>query len=443
MLRHLACDLPIQLWHFEHEIDDIMRTIVDPLGVACVNADEYRQEYNLRILGGWEVKAVSLRFCPYKEVLLLDADNVPVQNPFFLFECGPFRETGAVFWPDYGKLAPDREIWGVFETPNADYPDQHEFESGQVLLNKELAWRPLCLTVWMNEHSDYFYRFIHGDKCTFEMAWKRLRAPFHLIPKPIHTLAATMCQHSPVDGSRLFQHRNLDKWTLDGSNRKIHDFWYEDLCRRFLSELRARWTGRPFFSEEFRGTAAFQEVAGNRFIYRRLGHDERIMEFRVDGTIGQGSAHWERFWCINRFDDEFLLSILGNEPICHLKKGPHGVWTGSWLHFEKMPIELLPVGYKSQAEQDLIAQLENRQFIYRRVGYDHRVLAFLEHPRMGEGSAGYEQRWDVVSRDGETVIVISSETEPICYLYLFPDGIWRGRWLRFEKMAIELVEQSC
>src|SRR5258708_23628953 len=80
MLRHLGCTLPVQFWHLDDEIDEAMRAIVAPLGVACVNAHEVerRNEEPRRKLGGWELKPFALLHCPYQEVLLLDADNVAV-----------------------------------------------------------------------------------------------------------------------------------------------------------------------------------------------------------------------------------------------------------------------------------------------------------------------------------------------------------------------------
>src|SRR4029453_2174085 len=96
------------------------------------------------------------------------ADNVPVRNPEYLFDAEPYRQRGAVFWPDYGRLAPTRAIWRICGVP---YRDEPEFESGQILLNKRRCWRALQLTMHMNEHSDFYYNYVYGDKETFHMAW--------------------------------------------------------------------------------------------------------------------------------------------------------------------------------------------------------------------------------------------------------------------------------
>ena len=245
MLRHVGCRLPVQLWHLPNEVDDVMRELVAPLGVACIDASEVeaRIRRKARILNGWELKPFAILGCPYEEVLLIDADNVPVMDPTRLFDARPYREAGAAFWPDFGRLDADREIWAICEVPFRDEP---EFETGQILVNRRRCWRALWLTMHYNEHSDYYYRFVHGDKETFHMAFLRTETPFAMTSFGLHAISATMCQHD-FAGRRIFQHRNMDKWRLDGQNQRVEDFWFEEACLNFLSELRKKWSGRPFW----------------------------------------------------------------------------------------------------------------------------------------------------------------------------------------------------
>lgn len=240
MLRQLGCSLPIQFWYLgRQELDERMEALIKPLGVECVDALKLREKHPARILNGYELKPYSILHCPFKEVLLLDADNVAIVNPEFLFETPQFKETGAIFWPDYGRLGRTRTIWKICAVA---YRDEPEFESGQIVIDKERCWRPLCLAMWYNEHSDYFYHHIHGDKDTFHMAFRRLEYPYSMPKTPIHTLPGTMCQHD-FDGRRIFQHRNLAKWCLHGKNRRIPDFGLEDQCLEYLRILRNQWDG--------------------------------------------------------------------------------------------------------------------------------------------------------------------------------------------------------
>jgi hypothetical protein len=242
MLRRLGCRLPIQLWHLgKKEMDSRMQALLAPLGVECVDAFEVRKKIPVRILKGWELKAYAILHSSFSEVLLLDADNVPVENPEFLFDTPQFQTRGAIFWPDY-EDARNPKARPVWRSCGLRPPAEQEFESGQMMVSKPRCWRALCLSLWFNENSDFYYQYVHGDKETFHLAFRKMRQRYFLVPKPVHPLEATMCQHE-FDGRRIFQHRNRDKWILSGRNKRIQGFWFERECRGYLAQLRRAWHG--------------------------------------------------------------------------------------------------------------------------------------------------------------------------------------------------------
>ncbi|HUD46726.1 MAG TPA: glycosyltransferase family 9 protein [Candidatus Baltobacteraceae bacterium] len=260
MLRRVGCSLPIQLWYLgRKEMDSRMKALVAPLGVECVDATKVRRKFPARILQGWELKPYALLHSPYREVLLMDADNVAVMNPEFLFDTPEFRDTGAIFWPDFirgtGKKA--RTIWRSF---GMRIPDELEFESGQIVLNKERCWRALCLTHWINDNSDFYYRHMHGDKETFHVAFRKLKAPYSLIQKPIDPVPGVMCQHDFL-GRRIFQHRNMEKWDLF-FNKRIKGLRWEKRCHAYISELRRAWDGRIQSDAQWKGLTESRRVKG-------------------------------------------------------------------------------------------------------------------------------------------------------------------------------------
>ena len=242
MLRRLGCSLPIQIWHLgKKEMDARMKALLAPLGVECVDATKVRKKFPARILQGWELKPYALLHSPYREVLLLDADNVPVVNPEFLFATPEFRATGAIFWPDFAHGA-NQKAFAIWRSFGLRIPDEFEFESGQIVLDKERCWQALCLTWWINENSDFFYRHLHGDKETFRLAFRKLKTAYALVSKPIEALPGVMCQHD-FRGRRIFQHRNGEKWDLF-FNKRIKGFRWEKQCLADLSDLRRVWDGR-------------------------------------------------------------------------------------------------------------------------------------------------------------------------------------------------------
>ena len=160
-----------------------------------------------------------------------------------------------------------RKIWRYCEVP---YRNEPEFESGQIVVNKEVCWRALNLAWWYNDHSEFFYRHIHGDKDTFHMAWRRTNRPYSMPPFPIDSLQGVMCQHD-FTGRRIFQHRNSHKWSFFGENRRIDGFRFEEDCRTHLERLRELWSGticgqqecRTAFGSRFRTDTVDREVFGS------------------------------------------------------------------------------------------------------------------------------------------------------------------------------------
>lgn len=240
MLRRLGCSLPIQFWHLgKGEADERMVAWLKPLNVECVDALTIREQHPARILNGWELKPYAILHSPFKDVLLLDADNVPVVNPEFLFETRAYRETGAIFWPDEARLIKSKKIWEICGAPFRDEP---EFDSGQIVVDKEKCWRALSLSWWYNEHSDFYYQHTYGDKETFHVAFAKLNTAYAMPKRAVKSLEGTMCQHD-FRGRRIFQHRNTAKWKLIGENKLIRGFRYQEECLSFLRHLRRKWKG--------------------------------------------------------------------------------------------------------------------------------------------------------------------------------------------------------
>ena len=242
MLRRSGCQLPVQLWHLgEKELDERMAGLLKPLNVECVDACRLRRKFPIRRLAGFELKPYAILHSPFREVLLLDADNVPVVDPGFLFETREFQITGAIFWPDYGHARTERTR-AIWQSCGLRPPGEPEFETGQIVVDKSRCWRALNLCVWFNDNSEFYYQYVHGDKETFHLAFRKLKQPYSMVLKPIHTLKGTMCQHD-FEGRRIFQHRNMDKWDFFARNKRVKDFWFEQECRGYLTELQRVWDG--------------------------------------------------------------------------------------------------------------------------------------------------------------------------------------------------------
>ncbi len=241
MLRRWGCRLPVEFWHLgPGEMDENMKSLVQPLGVTCIDALELRKKRPARILRGWEAKPYAVLHTQFREVMLIDADNVPTRDPEYLFDTPEFVRTGAIFWPDRGRLQREHPIW---ELCGIAYRDEPEFESGQMVIDKQRCWSALRLTMWYNEHSDFFYRHIHGDKETFHLAWRKLGLDYAMPGRGVCDLHGNLCQHD-FDSYRIFQHRGSNKWDLGGTNPSVPGFLYEPECLEYVEQLRRAWDGK-------------------------------------------------------------------------------------------------------------------------------------------------------------------------------------------------------
>jgi hypothetical protein len=72
------------------------------------------------------------------------------------------------------------------------------------------------------------------------------------------------------------------------------------------------------------------ELTGLRFIYRRVGHDDRWLSFGKDRLVLDGAALRERLRHVNQVDGAAVLTLSRlDRPTCHLRLDPDGIWRGS------------------------------------------------------------------------------------------------------------------
>jgi hypothetical protein len=339
-LRHVGCALPVELWYRgEPEYMPAFVTLMEPLGVTWVDACRVAQAHQHRRLNGFEMKPFAIQWSRFQEVLFLDADNVTVADPTYLFDDPRYKSVGSIIWPDYHRLARTRKAWQIFDVP---YRDEPEAESGQVLVDKSRAWQALCLAHWYGERSKFTWQHVYGDKELFHLCWRRL-SNYVMPSRGIQTLRnergqhRTMCQHD-LDGRRVFQHHNTRKWSL-GAFEHVPGFQLETEIRGWLDELRTVYSPAAQTPATLADQAAIAALAGQTLMYTRVGHGSREIVLASDGTFVKGGAKCERHWTIR--DGRLLIAHEDGRLMMDLQPINNG-WHGRWLHYERMPINVHP-----------------------------------------------------------------------------------------------------
>ncbi|KAI7879378.1 hypothetical protein K492DRAFT_178835 [Lichtheimia hyalospora FSU 10163] len=260
---HLSCNLPVEIWHLpdEHPSDDIKKQL-DEYGATARNLAESTLP---RPMGErttaekqFQIKAAAIINSRFQEVLYLDSDNSPAINPTFLFDTKGYRETGALFWPDFWKTHTENSIFDILQVP---CKDEWEQESGQMVIDKKRAWRPLQLAWYMQKNYDLYFQFLNGDKDTFKFAWKALHAPYHMVQVFLgmggSTVAGRFCGHTMLqytddiysEDKPIFVHANLmkitDKNHFMQGDPPIERPWQE--IKRYTKSRSNTWLSPAFY----------------------------------------------------------------------------------------------------------------------------------------------------------------------------------------------------
>jgi hypothetical protein len=206
LLRHYKCELPIEIWHAgADEIPDWAKPLFELHNASLHDITAYTKDRSLQNLRGFPLKTASIIATRLRDVLFLDADCFPVQNPEFLFHSEEYGHTGAIFFPDHKRhfLLPEKAIWDFVQM---DYTGDNEFETGIFVIDKIHCWKALNLADWMNAGANFWYQHAMGDKDTFYLSWRKLQRPYTMAP-PCRRFPTILTRHYWHDGSHIADHR--------------------------------------------------------------------------------------------------------------------------------------------------------------------------------------------------------------------------------------------
>lgn len=223
LLREAGSTLRIQVWHLgKAEMTEDQRALFAPYNVETRDFEDFVGSELLKPIQAnvgmrlFQLKPLAILHSDLQEIMLLDSDNVPLADPAYLFSSEEFLSAGSVFWPDYWMTAAENPIWKIMETtPGTTW----EMESGQLLVNKAVAWKAINLCVHLND--EFYMKLLNGDKDTFRFSWLAAGVHFHMVQywpiavgvkKEDHTSNGGFCAHtmlqSDLSGSPLFVHHN-------------------------------------------------------------------------------------------------------------------------------------------------------------------------------------------------------------------------------------------
>jgi len=281
-LRDLGCSLPIELWYKGViELNSLQVREFEKLGfVTCHNTESI--SYKPRIVNGWEMKPFSILFSSFEEVLLMDADNIAIRDPSYLFNYLEYQKTGAIFWPDLptGKDWIPKDSWEAarISESNRKLPP---FESGQILVDKSKCWKALWLTMHLNEYSDFWYEYVYGDKDTFKLAWHKLNQEYAMPTKDSKWHSPAIIQHD-LSNSAVFYHCCQGKKQLKDA-RKIGCI--PNPQREKLLKFSRDYPKSAGLEGTLKDRTAFEEHCRSRAVGVKLSEDKVITRIYSDVVL--------------------------------------------------------------------------------------------------------------------------------------------------------------
>lgn len=325
-IRHHGSKLPIYIYHKKGEWHNYskIKQEISKFDVTFVPIESIDFLFPQRQWGGFELKILAILYSPFKEVLLLDADNFPIINVDTMFDWPQFKEYKYILWKDI-FIGPNPDVFNPLGLPVPNELD-NETESGQVLVDKVERWKSLWVTWWINNNSDFFYKIIYGDKDTFPLGAQIAKEKYIRPDKIYRSLyesrgeISSMIQHN-FEGEEIFYHRHLPKLKLE-NNESIEGFYEEDMIFEWVEELNKKIS--KSLEKKY-----FSEVHGkydSRFFIQPLTSDEsiQILYSLLDDFINYSkkrniklilnhgnllSWHWNKE-IIFPWDDDIDISIL-------------------------------------------------------------------------------------------------------------------------------------
>ncbi|WIA35119.1 hypothetical protein OEZ86_003600 [Tetradesmus obliquus] len=174
---------------------------------------------------GFATKVHALAYVTsFQQVLMLDADSLPLLNPEQLFHSEPFAAAGNLFWPDFwGHLWMDGAFFSKLgqAVPWEQDATFHSAESGQVLFDRLRHYDVLEWLFWLNSRSNETYQHMHGDKDTYRLAFGlagKLAQHRQVALQPRDAMAVVM----PPGEMPYLQHQGMVQHTPDERPAFLH-----------------------------------------------------------------------------------------------------------------------------------------------------------------------------------------------------------------------------
>ncbi|MCJ1376777.1 hypothetical protein MMC20_008022 [Loxospora ochrophaea] len=216
MLRRTGCSLPMEVFlRSDEEYESyICESVLPSLNAKCVIISQILKNaaspQSLDV-AHYQLKSFAIIFSSFEDLLFLDADCFPVQDPTSLFSSEPFVSYGLVTWPDFWIISASYFYYRISSQAEPPTTSRASSEAGEIFYSKRKHQESILLSTYYNYYGpSHYYRLLsqggpgEGDKETFLAAAAALSEPYYATSETVRSIGH-QGPEGKVSGSAMVQ----------------------------------------------------------------------------------------------------------------------------------------------------------------------------------------------------------------------------------------------
>ena len=228
MLRRTGSDLPVEVFlanlaEYEAHICEV---VLPSLNAKCVVLSQILDAVPATVeISRYQYKMLAILFSSFEQVLFLDSDCFPVQDPAVLFDSEPFTSTGLVLWPDFWYTSESPAYFTISAQPTPMLKERQSTESGEILYSKPMHKTTLLLATYYNVYGPSHYYPLQsqgapgeGDKETYGWAATALGTKVYHVKEPVRAIGIHNTETGSLEGSAMVQYDPRDDYASTRTN---------------------------------------------------------------------------------------------------------------------------------------------------------------------------------------------------------------------------------
>lgn len=256
--------IPIEI--FYNGIEDLRSDAIEMFdSMPMVKTVNLKTFVSINDLAEWDIKPFAILFSSFRNVILMDADAIFMQNPEILFGEEGYQRSGTLFFHDRtlfsGDFEKSRWISRVIPEPHSPSlrmnrlflgQSSHEQEAGVVIIDKSRHFIGILTVCSLNlpKSKEQIRLETHGEKETFWIAMELVEESYEFLPNKPGSIGQTFLGDNKHEGKQMvcghlahFDRKGDLLWFNDGivANKRDPE-WENDLADLQYISKEGEWT---------------------------------------------------------------------------------------------------------------------------------------------------------------------------------------------------------